>query len=305
MKRYNIAQHAKKGAQKRWSTNFHTPAVKKARKERVISAKAVIVILASGKDGLHFPHQRTWHEWAMNSMDVSFAVFVEDHVTFQRECSPDQWTFWRPLLCPLQSSSAWGQFSLVYAELLALKWAGEQFIDAEWFYVVSGDSVPTKSTKAFVRGPLCRKSAVGFTGYHAVSAIGGTLIEHSQWKVLSKTHVNVLVEHLVQSRCTMRQWKAVVMEEKRKLCCESVPDEWLIGTFLRTQDRKVDWLKGKCIMVQCFVQGVRLCCRKNVCHAKALNGLELRRLYQEAWDDPASFAIRKVDHASYFLKKNV
>jgi hypothetical protein len=307
MKRYDVARHAKKGATKRWSTNFQLPAVKKARKERSSSVKAVIVILASSHTGLHFPHQRAWYDWSVKSKEVGFAVYLEDQTSFERDCSQEQWAFWRPFLCPLQSSSAWGQFSLVYSELLALKWARDQFVNAAWFFVVSGDSVPAKSTRSFVQGPLSGKSVLGFTGFVELSVGGRDLYEHSQWKVLSINHVNLLVDDLVQSRETLREWKALVLEEKRRLCCASVPDEWLIGTFIITRDQKAKVTKGKSIMVQRFVEGFQMCCRKPVSHAKCLKDAELRQLYQEAWDDPSAFAVRKVDTKSSFaiLEKNV
>jgi hypothetical protein len=306
MKRYNIAQHAKKGAQKRWSTNFHLPMVKKARKERLSSAKAVIVILASNKDGLHFPHQCTWYEWAVNAKEVSFVVYAEDHVTFERECSPDQWTFWRPLLCPLQSSSAWGQFSLVYSELLALKWAREQSLDGEWFYVVSGDSVPTKSTEVFAQGPSGRSSVLGFTDREPSRLSNGCgLYEHSQWKVLSRVDVDRLVDGLVLSHGTLKLWKTCVLEEKRKLCCISVPDEWLVGSFLVAQEGNVDGHEDECIMKQIFIEDCRKCCHKRVGHARVLKRSEFRRLYKVACDDPVVFAIRKVDAREKIPTKNV
>ncbi len=260
------------------------------------------MILASNREGLHFPHQRVWCDWSVNAQEeqeqeVGFAVYAEDHASLERQCSQEQWAFWRPFLCPVQSSSAWGQFSLVYAELLALKWAQDQFPHASWFYVVSGDSVPTKSTRTFVEGPLGKFSVLGFTGAEPLSRLsnGCDLYEHSQWKVLSRVHVRFLIDGLIKSRETLESWKASVVEEKRLWCCVSVPDEWLIGSFLVAQKGQiVDWTR-ECIMKQVFVEETRRCCHKTVGHAKVLKRSEFRRVYQSACDDPDSFALRKVD----------
>ncbi len=61
---------------------------------------------------------------------------------------------------------------------------------------------------------------------------GCDLYEHSQWKVLSRAHVDRLVDGLVLSHGTLKLWKSCVLEEMRKLCCISVADEWLVGSFL-------------------------------------------------------------------------
>ncbi len=297
-RRYNIAAHARRGGIQRWSSNFQPPPVKKTRKERASSVKAVVVVLASNRDGLHFPRQDVWHEWAKNSTDVGFAGYVEDHARFEQQCSAEEWSYWRPFLCPLQSSSAWGHFSLVLAELAALRWAKEGFAGAQWFYVVSGDSIPTKSVESFVQGPPDGASIVGFAEDlpPTVALNGWQLHEHSQWKVLSKKHVTLLVDRLVSRDKTLEEWKACAMEQKRASCCADVPDEWLIGSFLLRQEEadSVDWLEGTCIMMQTFVSARSTCCKREISHAKLLSRSEFRGMYREAWDDAYVFALRKV-----------
>lgn len=297
MKRYNIAAHARRGGKKRWHSNFQPPTVKRATKERSGTVKAVVVILASNHEGLHFPQQSVWHEWAKGCDEVGFAVYVEDRAALKQECSAEQWSYWEPFLCPVQSSSAWGRYSLVLAELHALKWASERFTKAAWFYVVSGDSIPTKSTLSFVLGPPKSVSVLGFADdIPPTKALNGwTLHEHSQWKVLSDVHVGILVDRLLTPRDVLQEWKACAMQQKRAFCCADVPDEWLIGTFLRSQhDVDVDLLEGVYIMEQIFVSELSKCCKREITHAKLLTRSEYRRAYREAWEDVNVFALRKV-----------
>lgn len=298
MKRYNIAAHARRGALKRGHSNFQPPSVKRATKERCADVKTAIVILASNRDGLHFPRQSVWHEWAKDCEDIGFAVYMEDRVRFKHECCVEQWSYWEPFLCPVQSSSAWGRYSLVLAELKALKWASERFRKASWFYVVSGDSIPTKSTASFVQGPLRGVSILGFADdAPPTTALNGWVLhEHSQWKVLSKVHVKVLMEHLLTSTYVLKEWKSCAMQQKRKFCCADVPDEWLIGTFLKSQGViDEDLLQvGVCIMEQMFVSERSKCCKREITHAKLLTRSEFRQAYRQAWEDVDVFALRKV-----------
>jgi hypothetical protein len=197
MKRHDISMYAHK-ARRRGRTNFQPPGVKKARKVSASAVKAVVVVLASSKEGLSFPQQQTWCEWAASCGALGFAVYAEDHKSFEQQCSVEQWEFWRKFLCPIQSSSAWGEFSLLQSELLALKWARKTFDEAQWFYVVSGDSIPTKTASRFVQGPLTGSSILGFDPELNADvgrplkgqAPGGVpVFEHSQWKVLTAPHV--------------------------------------------------------------------------------------------------------------------
>jgi hypothetical protein len=261
--RYNIALHARKGGTKRWfRSNYQPPAVKKARAETAPSVRAVIVILASSKAGVHFPQQRVWFEWARDTCAIGFAVYMEDHAAFERQCETSQWSFWRPFLCPLQASSAWGEFSLLHAELCALKWAQQRFEGAPWFYVVSGDSVPTKTPALFVRGPHNGNSILGFdpevncSGMRESEKRGGrsddirapegyTILEHSQWKVLSRKHVCLLVKELLPPTIEAK-WKDVARSLKQQWCCGIAADEWVIGTFLRKFIVSVGNSESKC-----------------------------------------------------------
>ncbi len=178
---YRISLYASRGGKHRRHTNYKTPVVKKALKSASATAKAVVVVLASAEDGLRFTHQALWHAWADDT--VGFAVYVEDAPALQLQCTRAEWTYWEPFLCPLQTSSAWGQFSLLQAELCALRWAYQRFTEAVWFHVVSGDSVPTKSPAAFVAGPSSQNSVLGFDSHLEHKKL--KLFEHSQWKVLS------------------------------------------------------------------------------------------------------------------------
>jgi hypothetical protein len=302
MKRYDISMHGRKARRRGRGSNFQPPPVKKARKALGSSVKAVVVILASSKDGLHFPQQQAWFEWAQNSRGkVGFAVYAEDHQGLKELCcSAKRWEFWRKFLCPVHSSSAWGEFSLLHSELLALKWARSRFEKAHWFYVVSGDSVPTKSPVAFVKGPLQGNSVIGFDpqekftgGCRSVTAPGGLRIyEHSQWVVLSKRHVDCLSELLIPH---LSEWKRVANKLMREWCrCIMAADEWVIGTILRGTMADEEWSDDFCIMEQMFVQARCGRCKQKTGHAKVLSGAEFLRWYKKASKDASTFALRKV-----------
>jgi hypothetical protein len=74
-----------------------------------------------------------------------------------------------------------------------LKWSLEQFPQARWLFVMSGDSVPTKRPRAFIEGPLSGASVLGFHSEankgNKIAELGGLqFYEHLQSKVLSKEH---------------------------------------------------------------------------------------------------------------------
>lgn len=276
---------------RRWASNYQPPPVKKARKERAKHVEAVVVILASSKSGLHFTQQAAWHEWAEDAPAIGFAVYAEDHSSLEKQCNELEWDFWRPFLCPVQCSSAWGEFSLLRAELLALTWASERFEKAAWFYVVSGDSVPAKTPAAFVQGPSSRNSFLGFDPNIVTKAPNGENIrEHSQWKVLSRAHVLRLVD-----ASPLDKWQKMDQELKRRWCCVIAADEWVIGAVLRSKSSsKRRWMDGTCIMEQEFVSEKRKCCGQNAGHAKLLSTSRFALLYKRACADENTFALRKV-----------
>jgi len=86
--------------------------------------------------------------------------------------------------------------------------------------VVSGDSIPTKSTASFVQGPEKQGSILGFADDipPIVALNGWKLHEHSQWKVLSSGHVTLLVDRLLTASDVVQEWKMCAMQQKRALC---------------------------------------------------------------------------------------
>jgi hypothetical protein len=260
------------------------------------------VVLASSKEGLSFPQQQTWCEWAKSCGALGFAVYAEDHKSFEQQCSAEQWDFSRKFLCPVESSSAWGEFSLLHSELLVLKRARKTFDKAQWFYVVSGDSIPTKTPSRFVKGPSTGSSILGFDPELNADvgrplkgqAPGGvTIFEHSQWKVLTAPHVLCLVDELIPK---LPEWRQCVGILSRELCrCLLAVDEWVIGTMLRGRFQLDDWSDGVCIMEQNFVQKSCAKCKQTTGHAKVLGrGRELECWRQKAWEDESTFVLRKV-----------
>lgn len=296
--RYDISMYAKKA--KRRGSNYQPPFVKKARKTVSSEVRVVVVILASSKAGLCFPQQRTWFEWTKKrgGVKVGFALYIEDHSAFERMCTPSEWSFWRMFLCPVHSSSAWGEFSLLQAELDCFQWARRTFHEAQWFYVVSGDSIPTKSPQKYVKGPSSKTSVIGFDRRSSIAskidlkAPGGlTIYEHSQWKVLTSTHVTKLVGQLFPR---LNDWKLVASRIKTKYCCSMTPDEWIIGSFLRgSLSKRIEWCDGVCIMEQTFIHEPCEKCDLNAGHAKLLAGPELDRWFKKAKQDDGTFALRK------------
>ncbi len=296
--RHDISLYAKKA--KRRGSNYQPPLVKKGRKTASSSVRAVVVILASNKAGFSFTQQRTWYEWAQErgGVQIGFAVYVEDHSAFERVCMPSEWRFWRKFLCPVRSSSAWGEFSLLQAELDSLQWARRTFHGAQWFYVVSGDSIPTKVPQKYVKGPSSNTSVIGFdlcsdlASNIDLTAPGElTIYEHSQWKVLAGAHVSMLVKQLIPC---LDEWKPVAARVKALYCCSMASDEWVIGTFLRGKlSKRIDWSDGVCIMEQTFIHEPCGRCDKNAGHAKLLTGSELDRWVKKAKQNDSTFALRK------------
>ncbi len=255
------------------------------------NAEAVVVILASGPNGLNFPQANAWELWLGSSTSVGFVLYVENEKLVP--------TFWRPFVCPVTRSSAWGEFSLVTAELDALAWGERMYKKARWFYVVSGDSIPTKNCKTYVRGPDCKVSVLGFPrvpariNYEVTLPMGCShLYEHAQWKILSKSHVKLLCKKLLPN--VHMVWGPVHRELKYKMCCAIAPDEWLIGTFLREEDEKanVDWALGTCMMELDFEDELRSCCGEFTGHAIKVEWGD--PMIAIAIADSTTFAVRKV-----------
>jgi hypothetical protein len=307
MTRNDISLYAQK-AKRKARTNFKPPSVKRARKAWVSQVKAVVVVMASNTEGLSFSQQETWLDWARSSDEVGFAVYVEDHAGFEQQCSAEQWEFWRKFLCPVQSSSAWGEFTLLQSELLALKWAQKTFREALWFYVVSGDSIPPKTPSRFVEGPLIGSSILGFDpGFNCDSGRilkvrapeDFAIFEHSQWKVIAAPHAACLVKELLPK---LPEWKRCVSVLRRTLCqCVVSPDEWVIGTVLRGLFPQEDWTDGVCIMEQIFVQKPCAKCKQRTGRAKGVARYRVGTLEAKGMEGQFHFCFAK---SVSFFKQN-
>lgn len=287
--RHHIKRFAKKARLHRGATSFKLPHEKKQLALFRDKVEAVVLIMASGAcEGVSFPQADTWECWAEGSRKVGFCLYVEE----PRGVAP----FWRPFVCPVTRSSAWGEFPLVKAELDALQWAARTYANANWFYVVSGDSIPVKRVRDYVTGPPA--SVLGFPEQAAKFDHGVTfpsswpqqyVFEHSQWKVLTRHHVELIVTGLIPK---LDEWRSVHRRLKNKLCCSIAPDEWVIGTFLRNNDPVGEFSLGQCMMELEYYDEWRACCKAYTGHAKEWVWGD--SFIQEAVQDPTSWALRKV-----------
>ena len=281
---HSIARYAKRGRMHTGKSSFKPPHVKR-RLTHFKNAEAVVIILASGSTGVSFPQADTWECWATElsgSHKVGFCLYVE---------SAKVNAFWQPFVCPLTSSTAWGEFPLVKAELDALMWAERTYTSAKWFYVVSGDSIPVKTPEQYCDGPS--GSVLGFPRVAAQLDYGvklpWKLYEHSQWKVLTKAHAVLIVTVLIPN---LSEWRKVHRKLKKKHCCAIAPDEWVIGTFLRSQDKHSDFSLGMCMMELEIEDEWRECCQEYTGHARQWKWEDL--IVPSAFGDPSSWALRKL-----------
>jgi hypothetical protein len=286
---HSIASFASRGGLSRGNKKRFKPPHEKKALSLFKEAEAVVVILASGRSGLQFPQADVWEQWASTcKKKIGFVLYAEN-----QSAVPD---FWKPFTCPLTGSSAWGEFSLVKAELHCLSWAFHMYEKAKWFYVVSGDSIPTKRCAIYIRGPESKSSVLGFPRMPGRVNYGVTLpwdhlYEHAQWKVLTRAHVALLCDKLLPEVDGI--WRSTHRQLKNKMCCAIAPDEWLIGTFLRVHEKDdVDWSLGTCMMELEFEDELRSCCNEFTGHAVQFAWGD--PLITTAIADPSSFAIRKL-----------
>jgi len=203
----------------------------------------------------------------------------------------------------LPKSTGWGTFGIVVSEIRMLKDALAMYPNATHFVQVSGDSIPVKSSAAFLPKQLDDvfggRRCLGITQYgnwQGKWALG------SQWKLLHRADVETIVnEDLDAYAAYNKAWANRV----RGCPCRSVPDEWVMHTMLYRRghlapDGTTPREDEYCIMEQdqvdaaCTVSG----CKRLVQKAALLTAdkpARLLQLLQQGVNDLNSLALRKVD----------
>jgi hypothetical protein len=238
----------------RQKRTYKLPHVKKEF-TRYKQADVVVIIMAGSgaKDGYCFPQADVWQAWAGGDVRVGFAVVTEG-------VDKTKGTWWEKFTVPLRGITAWGQWSILEAELSALTWAVESYPYAVCFHVVSGDSAPVRTIEQFCKKGIQSQLESDIHGGRSDFPIPIGYDEgipksiacvrvHSQWKVLTKVDV---VSVLSLARTELPAWKGLWLSAFKQLKCKACfadahgelgcPDEFFIGTVLL-----YEWSKARAV----------------------------------------------------------
>ena len=127
--------------------NSRIPPTKESPKVECDKVQTVICILAGGKSGITQP--TVWQNLHKASNGrVGFAVYTDNQGP--QIGQPNFPMFWKPFMSNVNIQCAWGDTSLVKAELGLYRWATDKYPNASWFIFVSCYCLVTISRASFL-----------------------------------------------------------------------------------------------------------------------------------------------------------
>lgn len=235
---------------------------------------------------------QVWQQWYQDGKDYTGIVYMS-------EVKPPSDILEAAWMIPPHSSFRSG-IGIVRNEIAMYQQALQWYPQAQWFYLVSGDSVPAKPAMVFNQ-PLggCITGAKEFTQPEWAGWYHGT-----QWMLLERQHVQQLVEEWPKREPGLM---AVHKDYICPICSQPAdcPDEQYIHTILHHYMKVPVFHPGVSIMEEMVDEQLRQCqCMAVDQHAKLFEWVDegdagdpnaqLKSMLLDAKQDPLTFAVRKI-----------